>query len=151
VALDLFEELTALLADLERRGVEYAIAGAIALAIHGVPRATADIDLLVPPEQVETALAVARSRGFTAEASPMRFSDGLELRRVTKLQDEDALTLDLLFVNPSLEEVWSSRARVALEAGGAWVVSRQGLIAMKARAGRDQDLADIRRLQEEDR
>jgi hypothetical protein len=151
VALDLFEELIGLLHDLEHRGIEYAVAGALALAIHGVPRATADIDLLVRGTQVEAALAVARARGFTAAAAPMRFSDGQELRRVTKLQGEDALTLDLLIVGPTLEGVWAGRAAVALEGGSLCVVSREGLVHMKTLAGRDQDLADIRRLQENDR
>jgi hypothetical protein len=39
----------------------------------------------------------------------------------------------------------------ATAAGDIWAVSRSGLIAMKAAAGRDQDLADIRRLEELDR
>lgn len=151
MALDLFDELTLLLADLEQTGVEYAVAGAIALAIHGVPRATADIDLLVRGEQVAVALDVAYRRGFTVPAAPMRFSDGQELRRVTKLQEEDALTLDLLVVGTGLEEVWSGRVRMPIERGHLWVVSRAGLIRMKALAGRDQDLADIRRLEDNDR
>lgn len=151
MALDLFEELTGLLRDLDRAGVEYAVAGAVALAIHGVPRATADIDLLVRGPQVAAALEVARVRGFTVAAMPMRFTDGQELRRVTKLQGEDALTLDLLIVGPPLEEVWADRVSVSLEGGRVWVVSRAGLVRMKALAGRDQDLADIRRLEEGDR
>ena len=44
MAIDLFEETMGLLAELERHGVPYAVAGALALAIHGVPRATTDID-----------------------------------------------------------------------------------------------------------
>ena len=61
------------------------------------------------------------------------------------------LTLDLLLVNENLEPVWASRERVATERGDVWVVSRHGLIEMKAWAGREQDLADIRRLRELDR
>ena len=151
MALNLFEETTALLAELERRDVPYAVAGALALAIHGVPRATADIDLLVRRESLETALRVARARGFGVEALPMRFSDGLEVRRSTKVEATDMLTLDLLLVNENLEPAWASRERVRTESGDVWVVSREGLIAMKAWAGREQDLADIRRLRELDR
>jgi hypothetical protein len=32
---------------LDRRGVPHAVIGAVALAVHGVPRATADVDVLV--------------------------------------------------------------------------------------------------------
>jgi hypothetical protein len=149
--LSLFEETTALLAELERRDVPYAVAGALALAIHGVPRATTDIDLLVRPESVEAALAAASARGFGVGALPRRFSDGLVVRRSTKVDAVELLTLDLLVVNENLESVWASRERVQTERGAVWVVSRAGLIGMKAWAGREQDLADIRRLQELDR
>jgi hypothetical protein len=151
LSLDLYEELTELLGDLEAAGISYAVAGALALAIHGVPRATADIDLLIEPAAVDRALAVARRRGFDVLAAPMRFQDGLELRRSTKLAGEDALTLDLLLVNEGLREVFAGREQVAGERGGLWVVSREGLLRMKASAGRDQDLADIQRLRDADR
>jgi hypothetical protein len=36
MGLSLFEEAVRLLTDLERRGIPYAVAGAVALAIHGV-------------------------------------------------------------------------------------------------------------------
>jgi hypothetical protein len=151
VGLDLFEEGVGLLGDLERRGIPYAVAGAVALAIHGVPRATTDIDLLVQPHDVDAVLAVARARRFGIEALPMKFSDGMEVRRVTKTEGAEMLTLDLLLVNQNLAPVWSSRERVLTERGELWVVSRDGLIQMKAWAGREQDLADIRRLRELDR
>ncbi len=151
MGVDLFEETVGLLSDLERRGIPYAVAGAVALAIHGVPRATTDIDLLVQPHDLDAVLGVARARRFGIEALPMKFSDGLEVRRVTKTEGADMLTLDLLLVNQNLEPVWTSRERVLTERGEFWVVSRQGLIQMKAWAGREQDLADIRRLQELDR
>jgi len=151
MGLSLFEEAVGLLTDLERRGIPYAVAGAVALAIHGVPRATTDLDLLVDPRDLDAVLGVARARQFGIEALPMRFSDGMEVRRMTKVDGAEMLTLDLLLVNPNLEPVWTSRERVPTERGQFWVVSRQGLIQMKAWAGRAQDLADIARLQELDR
>lgn len=151
MGLSLFEEAVGLLTDLERRGIPYAVAGAVALAIHGVPRATTDLDLLVDPRDLDAVLGVARARQFGIEALPMRFSDGMEVRRVTKVEGAEMLTLDLLLVNPNLEPVWTSRERIPTERGEFWVVSRQGLIQMKAWAGREQDLADIVRLRELDR
>jgi hypothetical protein len=149
--MQLVDEFDALIRDLEVAGVEYAVAGALALAIWGVPRATTDIDLLVRPEGVDAALGVARQLGFRIEAGPMRFGDGMEVRRVTKVSGEDALTLDLLLVHEALEPVWASRLCLDGQHGALWVVSREGLIQMKATAARPQDLADIRRLEEADR
>lgn len=38
------------LAALEREGVKYVVFGAVALALHGLPRATEDFDIFVAPE-----------------------------------------------------------------------------------------------------
>lgn len=149
--MDLFEEMSALLGDLEKQDAQYALAGAIALAVHGVPRATTDIDLLVPEDQVDTVLRVADSLGFDVPAMPMKFKDGMEVRRVSKIGGEETLTLDLLIVDDNLQPIWADRIRVETEFGPVWVVSREGLIQMKSWAGRDQDHADIRRLKEIDR
>lgn len=149
--LDLFAETRALAAALEAAGVGYALVGAVALAIHGAPRATTDLDLLVRREDLERAIAQARELGFTIEALPMRFSDGMEIRRLVKIAGEETLTLDLILVDTNLEEVWASRQRVETGFGAVWVISRPALIQMKAWAGREQDLADIRRLEEIDR
>jgi len=131
--------------------LQYAIAGAVALAIHGVPRATTDIDLLVRPADVPAVFEAARARGFDIEALSMRFSDGMEVRRVTKIEGDHTLTLDLLLVNDTLEPVWSDRLRIDAGFATVWTVSREGLIRMKAATGRDQDRADIQRLRELDR
>jgi hypothetical protein len=151
VAIDLLDEFVGLVAALRDGGVDHAVVGALALAIHGAPRATTDIDLLVRPEGVDAALAAARARGFTLEAFPMRFSDGMELRRVSKVREGETLTLDLLLVNDSLEPVWESRHEVATDFGVVRVISREALIKMKVGAGRARDLADVERLQELDR
>ncbi|MDZ4804124.1 MAG: nucleotidyl transferase AbiEii/AbiGii toxin family protein [Candidatus Eisenbacteria bacterium] len=45
-----FEKLLALLRELERHGVDYMVVGGIALTLHGIVRATEDIDLFVRAE-----------------------------------------------------------------------------------------------------
>jgi len=145
--LDLFEEFQNLVKALNDRGIDYAVVGALALAIHGVPRATTDIDLLVRQEDVERILEVVAEFGFTLPAAPMTFSSGLSVQRVTKVQDEDTLMLDLVLVNPHLEEIWKSRTKIGTTNGSVWALSREGLIKMKSMSGRLADLADVERLE----
>ena len=45
-----FERFLAVLRALEREGVDYALVGATALGLHGIVRATEDIDLFVRPQ-----------------------------------------------------------------------------------------------------
>jgi hypothetical protein len=150
IALNLKHELEALVDALARDGVEFAICGGIAVTIHGAPRFTKDIDLLVPDAQLEAALRVARACGFDLAAAPMVFDGGgpkeRHLRRVSKADGQNLLTLDIVLVEPGFVPVWRSRVRVAWEGRVVPVVSIDGLAAMKRRAGRDQDLLDLKNL-----
>ncbi len=65
MALNLEAELEALADALNADGVDFAICGGIAVTIHGAPRFTKDIDLLVPPEAVGRVKEVAARLGFT--------------------------------------------------------------------------------------
>jgi hypothetical protein len=150
-ALDLEVEFRALVQALEAAALDYAVVGGFAVAIWGAPRATTDIDLLVRPEDVDAVIAVARHRGFAFDALPMKFRDGLEIRRITRVEGDELLTLDLLLVNENLASVWESRRTVETDAGPVSVISREALLQMKAAAGRPQDIGDIQRLTEIDR
>ena len=146
--MNFFDELETLIRALESGGIDYALCGGVALAIHGAPRATQDIDLLLRPEDIDPLRTVARSCGFTLESFPMDFSSGLTIQRFTKLIEGQPLMLDVLFVAGPLEKVWADRQIAAFQGGKVRVVSREGLIALKLAAGRPQDVADIKRLEE---
>jgi hypothetical protein len=149
--LDLFEEVKALTRALEVASLPYAICGGIAVGIHGAPRATRDVDLLVAPERLDEIKMVARALGFVLEALPIRFrATNMVMHRVSKVVDGSLLSLDLLVVNDDTAPVYEARERVEYEGGHFWVVSRQGLISMKVAAGRAQDVFDLERLQDEE-
>lgn len=148
---DLYQEFESIIAALEEHGIDYAVCGGLAMAVHGLPRATVDIDLLILGESLEEAKKLARTLGYTIEAFPMTFSHGaVEIRRVSKIDPETriVLSLDMLLVTPEIIEVWQSRTEVAWESGSFWTVSRLGLMALKSFRSSAQDLADIERLKE---
>jgi hypothetical protein len=145
--MHLGDELEALLAALEARGAGYALAGGLALAVHGIVRATADIDLVVPDAELDAVAAVAHACGFTV-ATTLTFASGLEIRRLAKIEGDETLILDLLRADGPGEEAYRTRLRIQFSGQEIAVVSRQGLVAMKLAAGRDQDLVDVRRLLE---
>lgn len=146
--LDLRTELDALARSLAQANIPYAVCGALALAVHGHPRATKDIDLITPPEYVAALKAVARVHGFTIEALPMSFAaSGITVHRISRLVGAQILTLDIIEGGGTLEPVWATRERHATAGEPLWVVSRQGLITMKLAAGRPQDIADLARLE----
>jgi hypothetical protein len=146
--LDLYDEFAALIASLEAVGADYAVCGGLAMAIYGFPRATVDVDLVVPPNAADKVLTCARDLGHAIPADPMSLAGGtVEITRVTKVEHGGLLSLNLLLVTPAIENVWRGRMRVRWEQGELWVVSRQGLVDLKRLRGSGQDQDDIKRLE----
>ena len=79
----------------------------------------------------------------------MRFSNGTLVRRVSKFEGAEFVTLDFLVVDENSRPAWETRMKVPTAQGPVSVVSRQGLVGMKIAAGRDRDLADVARLREQ--
>src|SRR5687768_13271478 len=105
MALNLITELEALIDALDADGIPYAVCGGLALGIHGHPRGTKDIDLLLEANDLDRAMAVAKRVGFDIPARKMIF--GLragarrEVQRLSKLDPEsnNLMPLDFLLVN----------------------------------------------------
>lgn len=144
------EDFSDLLACLSREGAEFLVVGAYALAFHGVPRATGDIDVLVRPSvenapKVWAALlafgAPVAAAGLTMEelARPgVVYQIGLPPRRIDILTQISGLTFD---------EAWASRVDTDLEGRVVPVLGRAALLANKRASGRLKDLADVERLE----
>src|SRR5262249_27075794 len=108
--MELHLEFASLIQALEDERLEYAVAGGLAGAIWGAPRATTDIDLLVCRKDLGRVLILAKRLGFDILANPMKFSDGSELCRATKFVDGEQMTLDLLLTEPDHPN-WLTRER----------------------------------------
>ena len=150
--LDLYDELKFLIAAFDSKYVPYALCGGLAMAVYGLTRATVDIDLLLPKENLEAAQSIAGELGYAYMAAPMSFAGGaIEIRQISKLDPDtgDLLMLDLLLVTDTLDDVWHTRQRVEWESEGLWVVSRKGLIALKKLRHSGQDVEDIAHLEED--
>jgi hypothetical protein len=131
--LDLYDEFKVLISALTLRKIDYALCGGLAMAVHGIQRATVDIDLLIPTTALDKAKDVARDLGFTAEALPMTFSGkAVEIHRTSKIDPDsgDVLMIDFLLVTPQIMNAWKTKTEVEWENGKLWVVSREGLIEL---------------------
>jgi hypothetical protein len=145
----LTDELLNFLRRLHEEGLAYARCGGLAMAVHGFPRATMDIDVLIEPSTLEKVSAIAWACGFDMDAGERVFRNGqVRLHRWTKIfaNVHEAIPLDLLLLTPALLTAWESRMRAQTPGGPLWVLSREGLAAMKALRNSGQDQDDIRRL-----
>lgn len=143
---DDFRDIVTLFADF---GVEFLIVGAYALAFHGAPRASGDIDLFIRPElpnaaKVFDALtrfgAPLASHGVTAADFAREgtvYQMGLPPRRIDVLTQISGLAFD---------EAWSSRIEVDVAGRTVNIIGRDAFMKNKLAAARPKDLADVSRL-----
>jgi hypothetical protein len=144
--MDLLEELKDLAGTLDRKGIDYALCGGLAIAIYAKPRATLDIDVMIAPDFLLETKAVAQELGFVMSSMPMEFKGGaVKIHRLTKIDKDSGehLVLDLLIVTPETRKAWDERRVVEWEGGALKVVSPQGLILLKSLRGSGQDQDDI--------
>lgn len=148
---DIFDEFQNLIGRINREKIDYAVCGGWAMAIHGAPRATVDIDLLVQTENLQKVWKIAEDLGYRVEGLPLSFDEGIiEIRRISKIDKETKtlITIDFLLVTEGLKQVWETRENIDWEDDKVWTVSREGLIFMKQLSGRHKDLGDIESLME---
>jgi hypothetical protein len=149
----LLDEFRSITAALNEAGIDYAVCGGWAMAIHGLPRATMDIDLMILADDLERVWQLAKDHGYDVEGLQLHFADSaIEIRRISKIEAESKrlFTLDFLLVTESLREVWRGRELMDWHQGKTWVVTREGLIELKSISGRAQDLVDIEKLEAPD-
>ena len=148
----LLQEFTEFVAALNRRRLAYAVCGGWAMTIHGCPRATIDIDVMVLPDDLAQAWQIAVDLGYSVEGLPLNFHNGaVEIKRISRIDAETKIlfTIDFLLVTEATQQIWRDRETVEWEHGAISTVSRAGLIQLKKISGRLQDLADIERLEDE--
>ncbi len=129
--------------------VRFLIVGAYALAVHGRPRATGDLDVWVdatPENAMRVMAALERFGAPTAQVSVEDFSRpgivfqmGLPPLRIDVLTELSGLTFT---------EAWSSRMQAAFGPVMADVIGREAFIKNKRATGRAKDLGDIESLGE---
>lgn len=145
------DDLQELLELLAQHKVEFLVIGAHALAHHGHPRATKDIDLWVRSEIENTQRLANALREFGAAIGPegtQQFS-GKEWRMVRLGVPPHMVDILNFAGGQDFKEVWEGRVEGELLGVKVHFPSRIALIEMKRAAGRPQDLVDLAKLEKE--
>lgn len=133
---------------LSEEGVKFLLVGAYALAVHGFPRATKDIDFFVwaTPENAANLMRALLKFGapldgvsesdFSSEG--VIFQIGNSPRRIDIITAIDGVEFNLAY---------SKRLMFSIEGLQVPVISMEDLIVNKRASGRTQDLADAERLE----
>jgi len=138
-----------MLSALREAGAEFLVVGAHALAIHGRPRATGDLDLWVRPTPENAARVWRALADFGAPLDSITVADltrpdvvfqiGVAPRRIDILTSISGV---------EVSEAWGGRGTVPIGDLTVPGLGREALIANKRAVGRLQDLADLEALGE---
>ncbi len=148
--MNLIDELFRVTSALEANNVDYALCGGLAMAVHGQPRATVDIDLLVPAAQIADAVKAAATAGFDLDEGwlvlPPDPIGPQRLYRINKIEGAEHLMLDLLESRDVDQDLLQDRERFDFQGRKLWAISRNSLLRMKSTSGRSKDKMDAEML-----
>lgn len=148
--IDLVGELNLIVNTLEDAGIDYALCGGLAVAIHGFPRATRDIDFIINPDDLPAIRQTIKLIGFTIDGGFLTLKEGTDhefrLWRISRSTGSELTSIDFILVRTWLLEIWQQRQKFVLSNRTLTAVNLDGLRKMKAVSARPQDLADLDRL-----
>jgi hypothetical protein len=141
------EDWRAFIESLNSNGVEYLVVGAVAMAHHGFPRYTGDLDVLVRNSSENSTKLESALADFGFASLGLKAADFVDSYRVIQLGVPPA-RIDLLtsVTGVTFDEAWSSRVEAKLGETRVNFIGREALILNKKMTGRTKDQADIEAL-----
>ena len=147
---------------LNAHDIRYVIVGGIAVILHGSPRLTADLDIVIDlePARARTVIDVLQRAGFVAEVPVdiREFADENVRRswiaekhmKALSLHDGEMppTVLDILAESPiPFEDLYGRAQVVSIDEITLRIAAIPDLIALKRLSGRPEDLRDIEELE----
>jgi hypothetical protein len=141
-----------MLSELSAAGVEFLIVGAHALAAHGVPRATGDLDIWVRPSRDNASRVLTALGRFGAPLFDLTIDDLTRHDTVFQIGLPPA-RIDILsgITGVEFEQAWARRVIVTVGEIPVGVLAREDFVINKRAAGRAKDLLDLALLEEAER
>jgi len=128
--------------------VEYVLVGSFALAYHGHPRATGDMDIWIRPTKQNVRAVLKSIRDFGFQEAGVTEEDLLS-GKIIQL-GFPPVRIDILTILDGLQndEIWDGRQKGKFGDLDVAYISREAFIKNKRKIGRHKDLADIELLGE---
>ena len=139
-----------MLSELSAAGAEFLVVGAHALAVHGYPRATGDLDIWVRADATNGQRVLEALRRFGAPLFDLTLEDLAKPDTVFQIGTAPS-RIDILtgLSGLSFEEAWPRRTAIKVGSLSFGVIGREDLIRNKRATGRPQDIVDADRLDRE--
>ena len=143
------KDLREFIASLNSNKVEYVIVGAYALAFHGRPRYTGDLDILVRASHDNAARLERAISDFGFAATGLSAADFAVEGQVIQLgRAPNRIDVLTSLTGVAFEEVWEGRVQSVVDALSVCFIGKEALVKNKHATGRSQDRADLESLGE---
>ena len=132
---------------LNSHSVEYLLVGGHAVAFHGHPRYTGDIDFFIRRSEanVQRLIAVLSAFGFGSLGITDR--DLLEPKQILQLgQPPNRIEILNSISGVDFDVAWESRIQASMDDQAVFIIGWNELLQNKKAAGRPKDLADLAKL-----
>jgi len=131
----------------QQHKVKYVIIGGIASTLHGVPRATFDMDILIEatPDNARRLLDALLNSGLGTAA--LTTVEDLLAHEITVFKDRVRIDVQTSTPGVIFQDAWKRRQIMNYHGQEFFVLSKDDLIASKRAAGREVDLEDVRLLE----
>ena len=132
---------------LKKEKVKFLIVGAYALAYHGYPRFTGDIDIFISNEPPNARRALSAIEKFGFQGIGITVEDLLKPDSILQLGNPP-LRIDIItdIDGVSFTSAWKNRVRGIFGKQNVWYISKKDLVKNKKATGRTQDKFDLEML-----
>ena len=131
--------------------VRYVVIGGIAAIVHGVPRTTFDVDLLIEASEPNAARLLKALEAAGIDSAALTTPQQLLAHEITIFKDVVRVDVQTSTPGVSFADAWHRRVEREVSGVPYWILSKPDLIAAKRAAGRPKDLEDVRVLESGDR
>jgi hypothetical protein len=147
--MKLHKDLREFLELLNSHKVDFVLVGGHAVAFHGYPRYTGDIDFLVRPDVENGRRIVEVMEAFGFDETGIRAEDFIMPDRIIQLgYPPNRIDLITSISACSFDEVWESRVETALDNIPVFIIGKDTLVKNKQAANRIKDILDVEKLKE---
>ena len=142
--MDLAPDFDEFIGFLTAHGVEFVVVGAYALAFHGAPRFTGDLDILVRPTLDNAARVLTALDAFGFPVTDLSPETIVDRRRMLQM-GVPPVQIHVMSTITGVEwdEAWFDCVEGPLGSHSVHFLGRESFLRNKRAAGRPKDLADI--------
>ncbi len=149
--MKLAKDVHAFIASLNSQQVEYVVVGGHAVAFHGYPRFTGDIDFLLRPSVDNARRVLLALADFGFSSLDITEQDLTRPGQVIQLgYPPNRIDLVTEVTGVAFDAVWAGRVSARLDGLEVQIMGREALLTNKRATGRAKDLADIAAIEDAD-